>query len=268
MEEGSRFLEGQGRVHKALRKICQRLGELNIPYAVIGGMALFQHGLRRFTEDVDILVTPEGLRTIHQELEGRGYLPPFERSKHLRDVELKVKIEFLTSGDFPGDGKPKPVAFPDPASLTINMDGIQVLNLPRLIELKLASGMSGRDRLKDLADVQELIKTLGLTRDLGEELSEYVRNRYWQLFDEVSGVQRRYVMIWPHPGMQLQVKSIADLIMFTPEPTDLLLWMAADGVVVDLSRPTSPDYSRLVTTDPTIAEKYEMHDETEYLDEN
>jgi hypothetical protein len=33
-----------------------------------------------------------------------------------------------------------------------------VTNLPTLIELKLASGMTNAGRLKDLADVQELIK--------------------------------------------------------------------------------------------------------------
>jgi hypothetical protein len=35
-------------------------------------MALFHHGLRRFTEDVDILVTKEGLKKIHAELAGLG----------------------------------------------------------------------------------------------------------------------------------------------------------------------------------------------------
>ena len=44
-------------VHKTLRKITTRLGDLGIPYALVGGMAMFFHGYRRFTEDVDLLVT-------------------------------------------------------------------------------------------------------------------------------------------------------------------------------------------------------------------
>lgn len=36
-------------------------------------MALFLHGYRRFTEDVDLLVTANGLRQIHRELNGHGY---------------------------------------------------------------------------------------------------------------------------------------------------------------------------------------------------
>ncbi len=54
-------------------------------------MALFLHGYRRFTEDVDVLVTRESLNKIHEELEGRGYLPPFAGSKHLRDTEFGVR---------------------------------------------------------------------------------------------------------------------------------------------------------------------------------
>lgn len=48
-------------VHVSLRKIASKLNELGIAYAVVGGMALFSHGVRRFTEDIDVLVTPEGL---------------------------------------------------------------------------------------------------------------------------------------------------------------------------------------------------------------
>src|SRR4051795_1000170 len=70
LSEGSRHFEEKSAVFEALRKITGRLKGLGIPYAVVGGMALFKHGLRRFTEDVDILVTKEGLRKIHEQLEG------------------------------------------------------------------------------------------------------------------------------------------------------------------------------------------------------
>ncbi len=159
MSEGSRHFEESSAVQLALRKIARRLGELGIPYAVAGGMALFAHGLRRFTEDVDVLVTSEGLKAIHHELEGAGYLPPFFGSRNLRDVDSGVRIEFLVAGQFPGDGKPKPVAFPAPAPVSVELSGIRYLNIPTLIELKLASGMTSPSRFKDLADVQELINS-------------------------------------------------------------------------------------------------------------
>jgi len=185
--EGSLHFENASAVHDSMRKMARRLEELGVPYAVAGGMALFLHGRRRFTEDVDILVTPEGLKLIHERLEGRGYLPPFTGSKHLRDTETGVRIEFLTTGDFPGDGKPKPIAFPDPAAVRVEKEGIAVLSLPSLIELKLASGMTNPLRGQDIIDVQAAIQTLNLPYSLADQLNPFVRDKYrelWQLIHD------------------------------------------------------------------------------------
>ncbi len=92
-----------------------------------------------------------------------------------------MKIEFLTTGDFPGDGKPKPVSFPDPQEVSFQADGISYINLPKLIELKLASGMSSPGRLKDLADVLELIKVLNLPVEFAEQLDPFVRGKFIEL---------------------------------------------------------------------------------------
>jgi hypothetical protein len=182
MDEGDRHFRHDSSVFRTLRKIARRLEAMGVPYAVAGGMSLDAHGYRRLTVVVDILVTREGLRTIHAELEGLGYVPPFTGSKNLRDTENGVRIEFLIAGEFPGDGKPKPVAFPDPAQVGVEIDGVRYLSLPSLIELKLASGMTNPGRLKDLGDVQELIKAIGLRAELAEELNPYVRDRYLELW--------------------------------------------------------------------------------------
>lgn len=191
LNEGSRFFEEKSAVQDSLRRIARRLADLGIPYAVAGGMALFQHGFRRFTEDVDLLVTPEGLKEIHDRLEGLGYVPPFAGSKQLRDVETGVRIEFLVTGAYPGDGKPKPVAFPDPAEVGVDLDGITYLSLPSLVELKLASGMTGgAGRLKDLADVVELIKVLDLPLEFADRLNPYVRDRFTELWVDLKATDR------------------------------------------------------------------------------
>src|SRR5437868_10012467 len=65
LSEGSRHFEEDSAVFQALHNITSRLKALGIPYAVVGGMALFRHGLRRFTEDVDLLVTKKDLHVIH-----------------------------------------------------------------------------------------------------------------------------------------------------------------------------------------------------------
>lgn len=184
-QEGSMHFEQGSAVHKTLVKIAQRLDELGISYAIAGGMALFFHGYRRFTEDVDILVTREGLQDIHARLEGLGYLPPFAGSKNLRDTESGVRIEFLVAGDYPGDGKPKPVAFPEPDVAGEVIAGVRCLQLAPLVELKLASGTTP-GRRKDLGDVQELIRLLHLPEDFAIPLNPMVQPLYRELWQEVQ----------------------------------------------------------------------------------
>jgi hypothetical protein len=190
LREASLHFEDKSAVHQTLRKITRRLDELGIPYAVADDMALFLHGFRRFTEDVDILVTAEGLREVHEKLEGLGYVPLFTGSKNLRDAETGVRVEFLVTGAYPGDGKPKPVAFPDPIPAGEEQGGIRFLRLPTLIELKIASGITSPGRLRDLADVQDLIRVLGLPAEFAERLKPYVREEYaklWQGAQEGAG---------------------------------------------------------------------------------
>ncbi|WP_435018117.1 hypothetical protein TA3x_000062 [Tundrisphaera sp. TA3] len=183
LNEGGWHFDKDSELFRTMRQIAKRLNDLEIPYAIVGGMALFEHGYERFTTDVDLLVSPDGLRLIHERLEGLGYVPPFQGSKQLRDVETGVRIEFLVTGAYPGDGKPKPVAFPDPAEVGIDRDGITYLNLPSLVELKLASGMTGgMHRLKDFADVIELIKIRALPAEFAEQLNPYVRDRYLEIW--------------------------------------------------------------------------------------
>ena len=145
-------------------------------------MALFAHGFRRFTEDVDLLVTPAAMQSIREKLEGLGYVQPAGTGTKLRDSESGVRIEFLLTGGFPGDGKPKPVAFPDPQAVSVEIDGVRYLGLPALVELKLASGISAPHRLKDLADVLELIRALALPREFVNGLNPYVRDKFLELW--------------------------------------------------------------------------------------
>src|SRR5206468_8486354 len=95
LQEGSDFFMKRGKVHEALERITSRLREEGIDYAVIGGMALAAHGYERFTSDVDLLTTREGLEGIHQKLVGRGYVPSFSGArKSIRDTQAGVTIEF------------------------------------------------------------------------------------------------------------------------------------------------------------------------------
>lgn len=177
---------GQADVHKALEKLAGIFDALGISYAIIGAMALNEFGYQRTTVDVDVLVTAEGLATFKASHLGRGYVEKFPGSRGVRDTEHGVDIDIVLAGSYPGDGKPKPVVFPDPATAAERGARVALLPLPMLIELKLASGMTASHRLKDLADVQELIRIQRLPRTLVDGLNEFVREKYLELWQAVQ----------------------------------------------------------------------------------
>lgn len=189
LREASAYFAGGGNLRETLRRLARRLDELGIAYALIGGLALAEHGYPRLTEDIDLVLTPAGLAQFARELVGRGYRPAFSGAhKTFRDTDTGVRIEIVTTGDFPGDGLPKPVAFPDPGApgVIVVIDGLRVIAMDRLIELKLASGTSAPHRLRDLADVQDLIARLALPLDLAQRLDPSVRDAYSTLWRSVQ----------------------------------------------------------------------------------
>src|SRR5829696_140592 len=183
-EEARRYFMGEGILNKTLARLSKDLETHGIDYAVIGAAALLAHGYPRLTEDIDLLLTPAGLQKFHDELVGLGYAPSFP-GKRLRSTVDGVSIEVMTTGEYPGDGKPKPVSMPSPSEASIEIDGVRFVTLEKLIELKLASGISAAHRLKDLADVQELIKIRRLDADFAAKLDPYVRAKYLELEDAV-----------------------------------------------------------------------------------
>jgi hypothetical protein len=185
--EALRYFMGEGNLNRALAHVAADLHEHGIDYIVVGALALFAHGYPRLTEDIDLVFTTEGLNRFHEELIGLGYAPAFPGArKRLRSTKDGVRIDVIAAGEYPGDGKPKPVSFPNPSEASVEIDGIRFATLEKLIELKLASGMTAPDRLKDLADVQEMIKVKHLSREFAENLNEYVRAKYLELLDAVE----------------------------------------------------------------------------------
>lgn len=185
--EGQRYFMGEGQLNNALSRLVADLESHQIEYVVIGALALLAHGYRRFTEDIDLILTPEGLKKFREELIGLGYTPAFAGAlKRFRSTRDGTPVEIIASGEYPGDGKPKPVSFPRPSDVSVEIDGVKFLTLPKLIELKLASGMTAPDRLKDLADVQELIKVRGLSREFAQKLDPYVQENFLELLEAVE----------------------------------------------------------------------------------
>jgi hypothetical protein len=181
-EEAGRFFMGTADVYRALDKLVRCLEEAGIPYAIAGALALNAYGYRRVTVDVDVLLTRAGLEELKRRHLGRGYVEKFSGSRGLRDPEHGVGIDVLIAGEYPGDGKPKPVAFPDPSAVAVRGERAALLPLSKLVELKLASGMSAPHRLKDLADVLELIHAAHLPSEFEANLDPSVRPKFRELW--------------------------------------------------------------------------------------
>ena len=168
----------------ALYRLTAILEAEQLPYAIIGAFALNEYGHRRVTVDVDLVMRDEHLQEFKQRHLGKGYAERIPGTGKLLDTEHGVNIDVLSTGRFPGDDKPKPIAFPDPAAVALRGERFALLPMPRFIELKLASGMVAPHRGKDLVDVQELIRSAALSASVAEELHPWVREKFlelWQL---------------------------------------------------------------------------------------
>ena len=183
LKRAESFFMKQSSIHHSARRITEALSAMEIPFAIAGALAANAHGHVRTTEDVDILLQPQGLLDFKKEWLGRGWVEKFSGSKGIRDTLHNVNIDILLTGEYPGDGKPKPIAFPDPALVAESDDeGFPIIVLPTLLELKLASGMTAPDRPRDLDDVIQLIRANELPRDYSDKLNAYVQPKYDELW--------------------------------------------------------------------------------------
>lgn len=180
-----RFFAKAGPVYETYLRITQLLNELTIPYAVIGGMALNAHGYVRATIDVDILVNVSDVLRIQNAASELGFMLRLPSRKNLRDTKTGVKVDLFCAGDFPGDGKPGAIEFPNPATCAVQIDGVSHIRLEDLINLKLAAGMGSVVRIRHCADAMELIKICKLKEEFAAQLHPYVREKYLEYWRAV-----------------------------------------------------------------------------------
>ena len=177
------FFMGKSPIHDAMHRLTKTLREMDISFAIAGAMAANAHGHRRTTADVDILIREDDLQEFKDRWIGRGWVDKFEGSKNFRDAISDVDIDALIVGNYPGDGQPKPVAFPEPETVVdVSEEGLPFVSLPTLLELKIACGMTTVHRPRDLDDVIQLIKVNQLPQEYGESLNPFVQQKFTELW--------------------------------------------------------------------------------------
>ncbi|MBL8879755.1 MAG: nucleotidyltransferase family protein [Phycisphaerales bacterium] len=179
-EEAFMFFDGKGPVPETLARLHERLESAGIPHILMGAMAAKAYGMRRTTEDVDICVRPEDLARFRSLFVAHDYQAVEGRSRRFFDAVRQVTIDILVAGEIAGNAKKQTqVRFPDPSEGRL-VDGLLVPSLARLIELKLVTW-----RLKDWADVIELIRINRLDESFCEQLHPVVRAVYVQCYDNM-----------------------------------------------------------------------------------
>lgn len=173
------FFQGRDEVHKSLRRLMKNLEKAGIPFAIVGGMAVFAHGHRRTTADVDVLLTPQGFGEFKRRYVGNQYGETPGRSRRFSDLKNSVWIDFLLTGLYPGSGRPGPVSFPDPQQSSVDIDGKPVVSLENLIQLKLAAR-----RHQDFADVVNLIRVHDLDESFLPRLHPTLHRDFVECLDE------------------------------------------------------------------------------------
>src|SRR5688572_5919152 len=136
VDDCGRFFMGQSDVQQALYRLTAILEAEGLPYAIIGAFALNEYGHRRVTVDVDLVMREDDLQEFKRSHLGKGYAERVAGTGKLVDTSLGVNIDVLSTGRYPGDDKPKPIAFPDPATTALRGARFALLPMPRYIELK------------------------------------------------------------------------------------------------------------------------------------
>ncbi len=179
LKELDRFFEKKDRVHETMRRLVKRLEKAGIAYAVVGGMAVFAQGYRRTTNDLDVLLTAEGFEEFRERFVPKDYDRHEGRPRRFTDKKSEVSVDVLIAGRYPGNGKPGPIAYPDPANVVTIIEDIRVLDLPTLIQLKLAAR-----RHQDFADVVNLIRVHNLDESYQDKLHSSLHRDYIECLEE------------------------------------------------------------------------------------
>jgi hypothetical protein len=170
--------------NETLWDVTIRCGELlnkaNIPYAVCGGVAVCLHGYQRNTVDLDLIVRREDATAMRELLVDAGWRWD-PQAAEFRTAE-GIAVHVLHAGEKAGRDSQVLIADPAGEPNVEQLEGLGVVRLSRLIEMKLASGMTSLRRThKDFADVVELIAIRELDGTFGRFLHPSVRDTFRQL---------------------------------------------------------------------------------------
>ncbi len=170
--------------NESLWDVAARCHELlsagGVAYSVCGGVAVCLHGYQRNTTDVDLVIRAGDSDTVQQLLTDAGFAWDAGQAE-FRSAD-GIAIQFLIAGQKAGRGSEVFIADPIGELNVEQLEGLTVVRLSRLIEMKIASGMSNLRRThKDFADVVELVSIRNLDGTFARFLHKSLRPTFREL---------------------------------------------------------------------------------------
>lgn len=159
------------------------LNAVHCPAVVAGGWAVWRHGyFGRITQDLDIVLPQNQIANFLKTAPVSGFevvVQPEGRWPKLRHKDTEVWVDVLPEGGRPGTAtRLAPTTIPHPDILGASGTTLRYINLPSLIELKLAAG-----RPRDEGDVTEVLRAnMDKASAIREHLAS-VHSTYVERFD-------------------------------------------------------------------------------------
>ena len=146
-----------GRFGRVIRAIDHVLGIFKGQAVIAGGWAVWRHGyIGRLTQGVDIVLPKDQIDEFLRLSAVSGFevlSQPPGRWPKIRHKETDIQVDILPEGGRPGTAAhPAPTLIAHPGVLGAKGHALGYIELPALVELKLAAG-----RARDESDVIELL---------------------------------------------------------------------------------------------------------------
>jgi hypothetical protein len=147
-----------GRYGRVVKAIDHLLAVIGCESVLAGGWAVWHHGyVGRLTQDIDIVLPRDQVAEFLRLAAVSGFeiLPqPEGRWPKVRHKDTDIQVDILPEGARPGTAvRPAPTTIGHPSTLGAAGLALRYINLPSLVELKLAAG-----RARDEGDVAELVR--------------------------------------------------------------------------------------------------------------
>lgn len=169
------FFNEHGPFPDACRDLLRSLRAAGIDHIFLGAVAMKAYGCEYAKDRVEIGVRPGDAERFRGEFATHVFPPIPGQSLRFYHPATQIEIDLLVAGEIAGDAlRQREIAYPDPRE-AVEISGVPVPPLERLIELKLATW-----RPEDRQDVVALCRANRLDASFAENLHPLMRPNFAQ----------------------------------------------------------------------------------------